>query len=414
MNGSTIPIPSASAQPVPDAPAPRRRRGRRALVWTAVVVAALLALVYLGGGWYFSGRIDSGALQSNPGPQQATYNLEVTAVGDGAITYQASGDTSPSFAQPSSYALLWDGGSAYVGPPSATTGTTVTRPLTDIVGTAPEAGTAAALERDWYLGDPSTALGLPFRSISVTDSHGTLPGWYVPAASPSTWTAVMVHGREGFPREMLRELETVHAAGLNAVVITYYGDYGNTPYDDGRFDWGQTEDEDVAAFVAYAHQQGAEHIVLMGNSMGTAVVAGYLASASDVSDIDGVFLDSAAVNAGQVVEEGAKTVALPVVGAPPSSLVAVAEWISGLRYGVDWKAIDYADDAVWDQVQTLVVHGDADPTVGVQVSRDFAALHPGTVEYVEFPGAQHVESWNTDRARYQQVLGDWLQQRMAG
>lgn len=48
------------------------------------------------------------------------------------------------------------------------------------------------------------------------------------------------------------------------------------------------------------------------------------------------------------------------------------------------------------------------------MSRDFAALHPGTVEYVEFPGAQHVESWNTDRARYQQVLGDWLQQRMAG
>jgi alpha-beta hydrolase superfamily lysophospholipase len=412
MSPSTIPISPAPAQPATEATAPRKHRGRRALIWTAAVCATLLALVYAAGGWYFSGRIDTAILQSSPAPMGATYNLEVTQFGDGTVTYRSSGDLSPSFDQASSYALLWDGGWAHLGPPTVTDGTTVTRPMTDVTGTAPVAGTPAALERDWYIGDPMSALGYPFRTIEVTDSHGTLPGWYVPAAQPSTWTAVMVHGREGFPREMLRELKVVHEAGLNAVVITYFGDYGNAPYPDGRFDWGQTEDEDVAAFVDWARRNGAEHLVLMGNSMGTAVVSGYLASSPDVTDIDGVFLDSLAVDVGAVVDEGAKTVALPVVGAPTQSLVAFAEWIAGLRFGVDWEAINYSDEPVWDKVQTLAVHGDADPQIGVQVARDFAAAHPGTVRYEEFPGAQHVESWNTDRARYEALLGSWLRERM--
>lgn len=380
----------------------------------AATLAVLLGVFYLGGGWYFSGRIESGALASTPGPMVPTYNLTVTAVASDSVTYRSTGELAPSFDQASSYALLWDGGWAHVGPPTEVADGTVTRPLRDVTGAQPAPGTPAALERDWYIGDPLTALGYPFEDVVVTGEHGGLPAWYVPAAEPSTWTAVLVHGRDGFRRETLRAAEIAHEAGYNVLAITYLGDYGTMPYPDGHLGFGATEWPDVEAAVQWAVGRGTTDVVLVGNSMGTTVVAAFLRESASASLVRGVVLDSAAIDLGQTVEAGAAQVSLPLLGSPPPSLVAVAEWFAQVRFGVDWDYLDYADDPMWDSVPTLAVHGSEDPTVTVQVSRDFAALHPGTVQYEEFPGAQHVESWNTDRARYTSVVGAFLQEVRAG
>jgi pimeloyl-ACP methyl ester carboxylesterase len=377
-------------------------------------MALLLALFYIGGGWYFSGRIESGALASTPGPQVPTYDLAVVAVDDGSVTYTSVGDPAPSFDQESNYALLWDGGWAHVGPPSSTADGAVTRPVVDATGTPLAVGTLAALERDWFIGDPRTALGLAFEDVVVTSVHGQLPAWYVPAEQPSSWTAVMVHGRDGFRRETLRSMKIAHEAGFNVLAITYLGDYGNTPYPDGHLGFGATEWPDVEAAVTWAESRGTTDVVLMGNSMGTTVVAAFLKESDSARVVRGVVLDSAAIDLGQTVEAGAAEVRLPVLGAPPASLVAVAEWFAGVRYGVDWDYLDYTDDVMWDSIPTLALHGTDDPTVTVQVSRDFAALHPDTVQFEEFAGAQHVESWNTDRIRYERVVGDFLEQVARG
>ena len=37
-----------------------------------------------------------------------------------------------------------------------------------------------------------------------------------------------------------------------------------------------------------------------------------------------------------------------------------------------------------------------------------AATNPALIELVVFPGADHVRSWNADRARYEGTLGDFL------
>lgn len=394
------------------APEPRHRL-RRALVWIAAVVAIMLALFYIGGGWYFSGRIESGALAASPGPMVPSYNLQVIEVGGGSITYESAGDLSPSFAEDSVYALLWDGGWAHVGVPTATTATTVTRPLTDVSGTPPQPGTRAALERDWYVAAPDgtsplTTLGYAYEEVTLTSTNGDMPAWFIPADTASAWTVVMVHGREGFRREMLRQAEVVHEAGMNALVITYLGDYGNPPYPDGHLGYGATEWPDVEAAVEYAGTRGATGIVLVGNSMGGAVVSGFMAESPLADQVDAVVLDSAVTDLGQTIEAGAADVSLPVLGAPPTSLVAVAEWMAGLRYGVDWQQLDYSDEAFWDAVPVLAIHGTEDPTAPVQQSRDLADLHPATVQLEIVDGAQHVESWNHATDRYQEVLGAFL------
>ena len=414
MSGSTTPTTPAPPTGPPSVPehhhaAPSgRHRVRRTLVALGTVLAVLLALVYVGGGWYFSGRIQSDALAASPGPMVPTYNLSVVAVGSSTVTYRSSGDLSPSFDHAASYALLWDGGWAHVGPPTSTAGGDVTRPITDVTGAPLTVGTPAALERDWYIGDPRTTLGYAFQDVTISGPHGDLPAWYVPATPPSAWTVVMVHGREGFPREFLRAMKVVHESGLNALDITYYGDYGNPPYANGQLGWGTTEWPDVEAAVRWAAAHGTQDVVLMGNSHGTAVVAGFLQHSSQTGDVKAVVLDSVAVDLGQLVESGAAKVSLPVVGAPPASLVAFSMWLAQLRFGVDWAAVDHTADPMWDRQPILAIQGLEDPQVPPGVGRDLKALHPDTVQLEEFPGAQHVESWNTDRARYEAVLAAFL------
>lgn len=400
------------------APVPKpRHRARRALVVTASVVAVLLALFYVGGGWYFSSRIESGALEASPGPMVPTYNLAVVAVDAGSVTYESAGDLSPSFAEDSVYALLWDGGWAHVGVPTSTTATTVTRPLSDVEGVPLGIGTRVALERDWYVADPdatnpTSTLGYAYEDVVISSTNGDMPGWWIPADEPSTWTAVLVHGREGFPREMLRQAEVAHEAGLDVLVITYLGDYGNPPYPDGYLGWGATEWPDVEAAVQWATERGATDVVLVGSSHGGSVVSAFLRESAAAESVSAVVLDSAVTDLGQTVEAGAADIALPVIGSVPSSLVSFSEWIAGLRFGVDWDYLDYVDDETWDSVPVLAIHGTEDPSSPVEQSRELAALHPQTVQLVEFDGAQHVESWNHGTARYQAVLRTFLEEQM--
>ncbi len=82
--------------------------------------------------------------------------------------------------------------------------------------------------------------------------------------------------------------------------------------------------------------------------------------------------------------------------------------IADLRFDVGWEEINYVDDGGTLAVPTLVIHGDQDGTVPLSVSEDFAAANPEWVELVVFPGADHVRSWNTDRARYETTLAEFL------
>jgi fermentation-respiration switch protein FrsA (DUF1100 family) len=149
--------------------------------------------------------------------------------------------------------------------------------------------------------------------------------------------------------------------------------------------------------------------------MGGAIVAAFLQHSDRASLVSGVLLDSAMLDLSETVFLGASQTTLPVLGLPvPGSLTWVAERIAGVRYGVDWTALDYVSDTSWVRVPMLAVHGTSDPTVPVTVSRRFAAANPSLVDYQEFPDAAHVESWNTDRARFEAAVSTFLARVLRG
>jgi fermentation-respiration switch protein FrsA (DUF1100 family) len=56
----------------------------------------------------------------------------------------------------------------------------------------------------------------------------------------------------------------------------------------------------------------------------------------------------------------------------------------------------------------LILHGDADETVPIDVSRAFVAARPDIVTLHVVPGAGHVEAVNFEPALYASSIQRWL------
>ena len=220
--------------------------------------------------------------------------------------------------------------------------------------------------------------------------------------------AVVVHGQNGSRLDGLRVVDTLHRLGMPTLVVTYRNDAGAPPDASGQLGYGATEWPDLDAAVSWARSQGATDIVLVGQSMGGAVVASFLENSPKAASVSRALLDSPMLSLGDVVDNGART-AMPVTGgAVPTPVIWAAERIASLRFGIDWSAVDYLDDTAWVRVPTLVVHGLDDPTVPASVSEELAASVPDLVTLKEFARAHHVESWNTDRPGWVQAVTAFL------
>lgn len=161
--------------------------------------------------------------------------------------------------------------------------------------------------------------------------------------------------------------------------------------------------------MTWAKDNGATRVVLVGQSMGGAVVAAFLEKSSRSQDITAVVLDAPMLSLDDVVTYGARA-ALPGGLAVPTPVIKAAEQIATWRYGVDWAATDYLDDTSWVQAPTLVVQGGQDPKVPVSIANDLKAAQPDLVTVQVFPTAQHAESWNADRDGYTDVVRGLLEE----
>jgi hypothetical protein len=135
-------------------------------------------------------------------------------------------------------------------------------------------------------------------------------------------------------------------------------------------------------------------VLLVGYSMGGAVVVSFLERSVLAARVAGVVLDAPMLDFGRSVDLGASRQRLPLVGLPlPQSLTDVATWIAGWRYGVDWGSLDYLHRAGKLQAPILLFHGSADTRVPVATSDQLARLGHD-VTYVRVAGADHLDSWS--------------------
>jgi uncharacterized protein len=372
-----------------------------------VVVLVLVLVFFAGGGWFYSGEIRAGALDSEvPGPP--ALGTEVLAVGDGSITLARDPGAPRELTLPGTWGLRWAAGYGRLGAILAQGPDRVERSFTRLEGIRPRAGEGSAVEGYAFPADPALAAGRPAREVTYPSPLGPAAAWQVEGRR-DTWV-ILVHGYNAARTETLRTLATVSHQGYPALAITYRNDPGAPRSSDGLRHWGATEWRDLEAATRYALDQGAGNVVLAGFSMGGAVVTSFLLESPLASRVRGVLLDSPALDLGEVLDHGAADRDLPVLGTPvPPALTVVAKGIAGLRYDLDWGQLDYVDRAGGLATPMLVLQQRGDPTVPVAISEALAAARADLVTFERFAGDGHVQSWNMDRARYERAVRAFLE-----
>jgi hypothetical protein len=258
----------------------------------------------------------------------------------------------------------------------------------------------AKIEGFAYPSDPLTAHGLAFDEVKYTSPIGELDAWLLGGTRP-TW-AIFVHGKGSNRREALRMLGVVVAEGFPSMVITYRNDEGMPLSEDGYYNYGTTEWEDLEGAAEYALSHGAEDLVLVGYSMGGAIVTSFLYESAMADRVSGVVMDAPMIDFGETVELGAREQNVP------SFMVGLSKWLAGIRFGMDWKAMDYQTRVDQLEAPILLFHGDSDRKVPVGSSDALAEARPDIVTYIRVSDTEHVRAWNTDREAYEGAVREFL------
>ena len=302
------------------------------------------------------------------------------------------------------WGLRWEGGHARIGSiVNLDDSGHVVREFESFVG-SPQPGIRARIDWAAHPDDPRLGFGLEFESVHYTSPLGRFHAAYL-AGGSDTWV-VFVHGKRGVsgrkPPYAYPILPLAAGRGFPCLDVTYRNDADAPSSEDGFHRYGITEWEDVEGAIRYAADHGASHFILVGYSMGGAIVTSFLYRSRLANRVRGIILDAPVLDLNGVIRSGVQARGIP------HSLIRPGLWLAGIRYRIDWRALDYLEEADRLNVPILLFHGAADPLVPVEASDRLAALRPDIVTYVRVPGATHGHSWNVAVERYERAVSLFL------
>lgn len=391
---------------------PQVRKKQRSLIGVLIrVIGAVVlvgALFFLVAGFYYSGEIRDGGLVPADSYDN-TYDLVISSVSGDRLSISDSG-SDDQIGEPGIEGVEWASGyvltTELVSSGATEEGSRTDVRLLEADGTAPSVGTAVRLDPFSYAGDPMQAFGIPFETVSYSSDIGSFPAWLIPGNS-ETW-AIVVHGKGADLNESLRIVPILKALDFPIMIIRYRNDPGEARDPSGYYQYGATEWVDLAAAVRYAEQNGSTSHVLVGFSMGGAIVTSFLTQSPLRNRTRAAILDSPVFSFEAVVDFQAMNTQLPLIGTSiPESLTGFAKRIAGWRFDIDWDASNYLAQSNELHVPMLIFHGTGDTSVPIATSQQMANLRPDIVTLVTTE-ANHVRSWNESPDTYEETIIEFL------
>ncbi len=391
-------------------PKPRKKqRSLYGILWRSVLSAVAIGAFLFGvTGFYYSGQIRDGALVPVES-YDMQYDLEITDVSGVRVSITDTGSDGQ-IGQPGIEGIAWESGyiqtSRLVSSTEADNGDRADVRVVEEGASVPPVGTAVRLDADAFAGDPEQAFGIPFETVRYTSNIDSFPAWYIEGGSP-TW-AIIVHGKGADLTESLRIIPILHALDYPILVIHYRNDPGETKDPSGYHQFGATEWVDLSAAVVYAEDNGSQNHLLVGYSMGGAIVTSYLTKSPLRNRTRGAILDSPSLSLEAVVDFQAGNTKLPLVGIDlPTPLTGFAKWIAGWRFDINWDETNYLAQSNELHAPMLIFHGTNDESVPLASSQQLANLRPDIVTLVTTE-ASHVRSWNESPGDYRRAIIEFL------
>jgi uncharacterized protein len=375
-----------------------RRRWRLLAIVAALGLVVLIVIGVAAISWVFSSKLLDPDHELGP-YGIAVERVEVRDLPAGGAGLHVTFERDETSARPGIYGLDFPDGQAIAREIVATTDDEVTRLVTDVRGDLDEGGEVAFDEQVWE-GNPLATREVPYREIDFRSELGPMPAWQVDGRG-DTW-AIFVHGHNITRHEGLRVLPTLRRAGLPTLLIAYRNDPGAPESEDGLIHLGETEWRDLESAARRAIRDGARSFVLLGDSMGGAIVSQFVHESPLAARVRALILDAPVLDWGAVLDLQADERGLPTL------LATTTEWAVSLRIGFDWSAFDQVARAREFHMPILLFHGTEDSTVPISSSDAFARALPERVTYHRVARAGHVESWNVGPARYERRVRAFL------
>jgi len=340
-------------------------------------------------------------------PKSREEDIRVISVSESTITLTATKDS----LLPGRYGLWFDQGEGYarLGAITEATATTVTRELVSVDYGILGPGARARLSGWFYLGPKE--LGYAYSDVEIATDLGAAPAWLIPAETPTDCWVIQVHGRAVRRSETLRAVPVFREAGYTSLLVSYRNDEDAPASTDGRYSLGDSEWNDVEAALAYAVGNGAKNVVLMGWSMGGAIVLQTATRSAFARYIRGIVLDSPVIDWASVLGFQGAEMRLPAVASRAVLAVIGNTWgkrLTGQQESIDLARLDFvarADELTWP---ILLMHSDDDGYVPSTSSHALAEARPDIVTFDAFSVARHTKLWNYDAARWNVDIAAWL------
>ena len=340
-------------------------------------------------------------------PKTREEDIRVVAVSASTITLTSTKDS----LLPGRYGLWFDGGDghAHIGPIVSTDAHGVTRELLSVDFGVLGAGARARLNGWYYLGPKE--LGFAYDDVVVDTELGPAPAWLIPAEEETGRWVIQVHGRAVRRSETLRAVPVFREAGFTSLLVSYRNDGDAPESDDRRYALGDAEWRDVDAAVAFAIGRGATSIVLMGWSMGGAIVLQTLTRSQHAEHIVGVVLDSPVIDWASVLGFQGSELGFPVAASKAVLAVIGNSWgkrLTGQSTPIDLARLDFVARADELSRPVLLMHSDDDGYVPSTSSHKLADARPDIVTFDGFTVARHTKLWNYDAPRWNLDIATWL------
>lgn len=376
---------------------------------TAVVAGGVVALAAGAGAVLLMARVARTVVTPvRKRPQnQSIRSIDLDA---GTVTLRETPDSSA----PGRYGLWFaeDTGYAKIGGVISREDGSVTRTLERVVFGDLEPG-RGRISGYYYL-EPSE-LGFPVQSVAIETELGEAPGWLFPpedgaGTGDGRWV-IQVHGWGATRQEGLRAVRTFREQGYTTLLASYRND-GDAPNSaDRRYGLGGTEWRDIEAAIHYAAEHGARSIVLMGWSMGGAVVLQTVTRSSSLDLLRGIILESPVIDWIDTLEFQARMLRLPDPITQGALRLIESTWggpLTGQSAPIDLPSMNFVARAADLSLPTLILHSDDDGFVPSTASRALAQARSDIVTLVPFATALHTKLWNYDEERWKTSIADWL------